>query len=198
MKQYEIKRPQWYAQSRFIRKRRNHLWTSQELKKIFDLRIQRVPIDLIISKLHLDVKRTQVYNVLRMMKKNRQGNCFQCGEGLTREELIAQDGHNFKTCTKCQSKNLNYKQSIRKAHRQKGLCTCCGKNPPLRGRKTCMHCLSYTHRSRIAKGLCGSCGKHPLSGSSSALCDNCLEVNRLNTASYRKSQKTEGLSHAES
>jgi hypothetical protein len=183
---YNINRPQWYAKAKFIRQRKNHSWTSHELKRVRNLRIQRVPIDLIIEKLHLDVKRTQIYNVIRMMKKNYNGLCFQCGAALTRKELIAQDGKSFKACTECQEKNLHYKKKIRKSLSRKGLCTCCGNHPPLKGRKTCMHCLSYTHRSRIAKGLCGACGLEPLSPRSRALGKKCLRANRLNTRAYRK------------
>jgi formylmethanofuran dehydrogenase subunit E len=183
------RRPQWYAQAQFIRKRRNHLWTGQEFKKVYDLRIQKVPVDIIIDKLHLEVKRTQVYNILRMMKKNRKRKCSQCGEDLTKKELRSQRGNNFKICTKCQEKNTAYKQASRIANYGKGLCTCCGKTPPLKDRKTCMHCLSYTHRNRIVHGLCGSCGKNPLSRFSTALCDGCLKVNRINARRKRLTQR---------
>ena len=174
MKLYNINRPQWYAKPQFIRKKRNHSWTGRELRKVYNMRVQRISVDLIIEKLHLEVKRTQVYNVVRMMKKNFQGRCFQCGADLTEKELKASKSKTFKTCSECKKKNLNYKKKIRNMFSRRGLCTCCGKYPSLKGRKTCMHCLSYTHRNRIAIGLCGACGREPLSRRSNALGENCL------------------------
>jgi hypothetical protein len=188
MKVYSINRPQWYAKAQFIRKRRNHAWTSQEIKNILSLRIQQIPVDEIIHKLRLkDVKRTQVYNILRMKKKNRNGKCFQCGEDLTKKEIMFQGNKTFKICDSCQEKNLKYKQKIRKSNQRKGFCTYCGTNPPLKDKKTCIHCLSYTHRRRIAEGMCGVCGKRPINTKrSTALCDICLELNRTHTSIHRK------------
>ena len=184
-------RPIWYAKSQFIRKKRNHSWSEDELKKIFSLRVQRVPVDLIIQKLRLDVKRTQIYNVLRMMKKSRKGRCIQCNQLLTVAELAEQEKNKFKVCAKCREENHGYKKRKRDENSEKGLCACCGTRPPLKGKKTCLLCLSYTHRRRIANGLCGACGKRPLSKNSIALCNVCLGVNNINTSIHRKE-----LSHA--
>jgi hypothetical protein len=73
---------------------------------------------------------------------------------------------------------LQYKQKIRKENYKKGLCTCCGKKQHLKGKKTCIYCLSYTLRNRIAKGLCGTCGEKPLSPHSLVSCKDCLKGHR--------------------
>lgn len=186
MSTYRINRPQWYAKSQFIRRKRNHAWTGLEIKKVLDLRIKRVPVDEIIHQLGVrGLRKTQVYNIIRMKKKNRNGECFQCGEALTPEEIVNQAHKTFKCCTSCQEKNLKYKRKIRRENLKNGLCTCCGRNPHLVGRKTCIYCLSYTHRGRIAEGLCGCCGEKPISPYSTALCKDCLRQNRK-AHTYRK------------
>ena len=187
MKTYHVSRPQWYAKAQFIRKKRNHSWTRQEIKNVLNLRAQQIPVDLIIAKLRLkDVKRSQVYNILRISKKNNSGKCFQCGHDMTRTEIMAQEKNAFKICLSCQEKNLQYKQKIRKNNQKKGMCIYCGTKPPLKDRKTCKHCLSSTHRRRIAEGLCGTCGKRPISSRSTAKCDICLEINKTSSHTHRK------------
>lgn len=177
-------RPQWYLQPGFIRKKRNHSWTKSELKRVYTLRLQKVPVPRIINEMHLkDIKKTQIYNVLRMMKKNFHHKCFQCGGEMSPAEMEEQKNRNFKICAQCQSKNTNYKQKLRKKLHKQGLCTCCGKNPSMKNKKTCPLCLSYTHRNRISMGICGSCGKHPLSKHSEVFCDKCLSRNRMSQRS---------------
>jgi hypothetical protein len=175
---YRINRP-WYAKSKFIRRKQNHAWTGLEIKKVLDLRIKRVPVDEIIHQLGVkDIKKTQVYNIIRMKKKNRNGKCFQCGNDLTPNEIKNQANKTYKCCALCQEKSLQYKQKIRKENYKKGLCTCCGKKQHLKGKKTCIYCLSYTLRNRIAKGLCGTCGEKPLSPHSLVSCKDCLKGHR--------------------
>jgi hypothetical protein len=180
-----VKRPSWYANSKFIRKRRFHNWSQQEIKDIFLLRSKKTPIDEIINRLGLNVSRIQVYNMIRITRKNRKNLCFKCGNLLTKKERIRQLRHKHKKCTSCNNQDTIYKRKRRIRFVKAGLCTCCGKLPPVKGKKTCKICLSYTHRERIAKGLCGICGKHPISHKSITLCDNCLKHNRENIRRYR-------------
>ena len=175
----ERTRPVWYDQTKFIRSKKNHPWTEDEVKQVYTLRIQRVPVDKIIRKLNLKVNRVQVYNVLRMLRKNRKGKCFQCGTSLTEEEWVLQQDRTFKKCDKCQRKLSRWKKEKRLENLEKGKCSCCGHSLAMTGKTTCIYCLSYTHRHRIAEGFCGSCGKNPISKKSTALCDTCLEINRI-------------------
>jgi len=171
-------RPSWYTKSKFIRTRKNHQWTEQEMKQVYSLRIQRVPIDLIIEKLHLNVRRVQVYNILRMLKKNQDNKCFQCGEDLNKEEQSNQNNKFFKKCDSCKKKNHVYKKRKRRNNIKEGICGYCGRNRILEGKKACIYCLSYSHRQHISKGLCGNCGKSPISPRSISSCDYCMVLNR--------------------
>jgi len=189
----EHNRPSWYTKPRFIRTRKNHVWTEQEMKQVYTLRLRKVPIDLIISELHLDVKRVQVYNILRMLKKNRQNKCFQCGQPLTEEEISLQHKKYFKRCNSCNQKNLLYKKTKRLNNINKGVCGYCGRHRILKGKKACIYCLSYSHRQHISKGLCGACGEFTISSKSISLCDLCLEKNRINVELRRRE-----LEHANS
>jgi hypothetical protein len=181
-----VDRNPWYAKKQFIRKKKNHSWTDQEIKQVYTMRLQKVSIDDIIEKLNLDVNRTQVYNILRMIKKSRKNKCFQCGHDLTDDDKIHQKDKIFKKCTTCRDKNLKYKQTKRQENLKQGKCGCCGRSRHLANKTTCIYCLSYTHRNRIAEGLCGACGQNPISPKSVALCEVCLEKNRINTNLHRR------------
>jgi hypothetical protein len=184
-------RPVWYSQTRFIRAKKNHSWTEHEINQVYTLRIQKVPIDKIIKILGLKVKRVQVYNILRMLRKNKKSKCFQCGSDLTNKECTLQENRIFKKCSHCQEKNSLYKRSKRNENLKQDKCGCCGNHPVLIGKKTCVYCLSYTHRHRIAEGFCGFCGKNPISLKSTALCDSCLETNRNNIKKHRDKHSIE-------
>jgi hypothetical protein len=186
---YNMDRPSWYKQTKFIRSKKNHSWTETEVKQVYTLRVQRLPVDKIIRKLNLKVNRVQVYNVLRMLRKSRKGKCFQCGTGLTEGEWVVQQNSLFKKCHKCQEKSSVYKKEKRQENLKEGKCSCCGNAPALKGKTTCIYCLSSTHRRRLADGLCGTCGNNPISKNSITLCEPCLELNRTRIQTRRNNQR---------
>lgn len=174
--------PNWYSKPNCIRKTVNHIWTNKEVQKINKLRNQKVSVSEIIAKLHLTVNTTQVYNVIRKFQSTQLNKCYQCGRELSEQDLAHEEGKLFKKCHTCYDKNAKLKAYIRDKNIRNNLCACCGKVPPMPGKKTCKLCLSYTHRSRIAQGLCGRCGKHPIDKKNSVvLCKFCLILNRENT-----------------
>ena len=183
------RRPNWYINPEKIRDRHNHFWTKDQLRQIFSMRVLRKEkTSNIIKNLHLKVNKVQIYNVVRVMKKNRLDKCFQCGRVMTTEELAKERGKNFKRCFECIQKNEEYKAKLRKKLLSKNLCGCCGKVPPVSGKTSCKLCLSYTNRHRIAKGFCGNCGDRRINRKRSiALCDVCLDKNLEHSNNYRKS-----------
>ena len=182
----KIKRPVWYTQNQFIRRKKNHSWTEKEIKQVFTLRSKKVPVEKIILDLKLDVRKVQVYNILRMLKKSLRNKCFQCGTDLTMEVILNQHSKLFKKCPECQNKDFLSKNFKRQENLKQGKCVCCGINPPLENKKSCVYCLSQTHRHRIVEGFCGACGKFKIDPSSKALCTHCLEANRIKVKNYRK------------
>lgn len=184
-----MNRPIWYTSPKFIRKKSSHSWTDYEIRKVFDMRSEGVSVSKIIETLKLHVNNTQVYNVIRVWKKNIKGLCFQCGEELTQKDYLNQKNKKLKLCIKCQEKISSYKKNKRKTNIKEGKCGCCGHTRPLKNKATCMRCLSYTHRRRLAEGFCGKCGDKPISKNSTALCKDCLEITRKSTALSRWKKK---------
>lgn len=179
-------RPTWYLKPKLIRKRQNHSWKKNEILKVYKLRNQNLPVKEIIEKLRLNVNKIQVYNVVRMYRKNVNNKCPQCNKEL---EPNYQHKKIFRKCPECIEKNNDLKKRIRRNRIKINICACCGKEKPVIGNTTCVKCLSYIHRGRLLQDLCGNCGKHPISKKSTALCDNCLELNRINSNIYRKREK---------
>ena len=174
----EKNRPKWYINPSKIRSKKNHSWTRLELNKAYTLRVQGESVPDIIRKLKISVKKTQVYNVIRLLRKNHKNKCFQCGHSLTQEELKSQQGRHFKRCIICKKDNEQKKLKFRKKSLRKKLCGSCGRRRLMPGRKTCIRCVSYVHRHRIFKGLCGSCGRYSINRKRSiALCNACLDHN---------------------
>jgi hypothetical protein len=182
-------RPRWYTNLKQIRQKQNHAWTRAELRRVYYLRIQGKGVDDIIKKMNLDVKRTQVYNMVRILRKNHLNRCFQCGDALTGKELESQRTRHFKRCDGCRASNEAQKKSVRNRYLTKHLCGCCGERKVIPGKTYCIHCLSYTNRQRIATGMCGSCGRNPINKKRSiALCNVCLDRNVKVSRKYRKEQ----------
>ena len=64
--------------------------------------------------------------------------------------------------------NREYARRIRKKRSESGLCVCCGKNPPEKGKHICAACSEYRrqhnrlrYRRLKEAGLCIRCGKAP-------------------------------------
>ena len=62
--------------------------------------------------------------------------------------------------------NREYARRIRKKRSESGLCVCCGKNPPEKGKHICAACNEYRrqhnrlrYRRLKEAGLCIRCGK---------------------------------------
>ena len=171
-----------------IRETRNHNWTRPELNKVYTMRVVRnKPVSAIIEKLKIDVRKTQVYNMIRLLRNNRKNKCFQCSSLLTKQELELQKSWHFKRCGNCKKANEKRKQRIKKKNLERKLCVICGKNP-IRRRNTgvrsvdhsdiCTHCLSYTYRRHVLNGVCGVCGRNPIDRKRSiGLCGSCLDRN---------------------
>lgn len=181
-------RPVWYVDSKKIKPKEYHSWTKQEISSVYTMRLGGESVDGIIAKLHLQVNRTRVYNVLRLAKKKLQQRCHQCGHKLKKSEIFEQLNVTYPRCKTCCEENSQYKQKKWRSNIKKHLCGYCGKNHVIPGHKSCKMCLSATHRRRYVMGLCGKCGKSPISKRSKALCDLCLEGNRVSSAAYRTQQ----------
>lgn len=165
-----VGRPEWYTN---ITMKKNRSWTASEKKKVYHMRVMKNKgVDDIVVAFNGTVTKTQVYNVIRMMKKAAKNRCFKCGD-------LLKNGYQTnkpQLCHKCSSKTQEYKNQLRQNAIKEGLCAVCHKKKAIPGYKTCKYCLSATYRRRIANGICGSCGKRPISGKSISQCATCLKA----------------------
>jgi len=163
-------RPKWYTTSPT---RKNRSWTEREKKKIYTMRVlKNSGISDIIISFNGTVSKTQVYNIVRMMKKAAKNRCFKCGGILPSNSY----SNVPKLCSVCSSKTKEYKEKLRNDALKKGLCAVCHKKKVIPGYKTCKSCLSATYRRRIANGVCGTCGKRPIARKSISQCSYCLKA----------------------
>ena len=186
-------RPKWYVNPKRIRLTTYHSWTKPEMNRVYFLRMQGYSVKKIIKVMKLNVRKTQIYNIVRILKKNHQNKCFQCGHVLSSQELFEQKMKHFKKCFECKEKSNNYKKEMREGRLEGSLCGSCGKRPVAvkngKAKTFCVFCLSYIHRQRILKGLCGTCGKNRINKMRSiALCNVCLDRN-VRYARQRRKQK---------
>jgi len=175
----------WYLGE--VNAKKNFVWTQKKRKDVVVLR-QHFPAREVANILDLTV--IQVYNATRMYKKGLKGECFCCGEKLTKEEKLASK-KKIKTCFSCKEKAKIYKEGLRKKAKKQGLCVYCMKRKARKDYNACTKCISATHRRRYAQGLCGQCGKNPIDYPKESVCSTCGEVNRQRSADLRAARKKE-------
>ena len=125
---------------------------------------------------YCDVHREKMreFSKRHRLKKTRgdgqYANCEVCGC------LIRKNG-NIKYCRPC-SAGVRYDRIYTERKREKGLCTHCGKVPPVKDRVFCKECsamksavLRRIYNERKREGLCTECGKVP--EGKTLRCDKC-------------------------
>lgn len=175
-------RQAWYLEE--VSKKKNREWTTSEKMSIFTMRLNNHSASEIASKYRASI--SQVYNVVRLVRKGLKNECYMCGEPLTKKELLANKKSFIKACTKCKRKASDYKKDIRKKAEDAHLCIYCTERPAIPGHKSCPNCISLTHRRRYAKGLCGQCGKKPIGKNKLALCEPCAKETRIKASIHRR------------
>jgi hypothetical protein len=173
----KLRLEKWYTDPKYIKKRRNYSWTTKQKEKIYSLRLSGMSIPNIIKRLNINVKPTQVYNILRIMKKWKLKVCWQCGSKLSYKE---KKNRHSALCFNCQKKNTLLNKKLRDIRKRKGLCIYCTdpKAVSVKGKMSCKSCLSITARRRNLLGLCARCNR-PISKKSLTLCYTHLKKNRL-------------------
>ena len=97
-------------------------------------------------------------------------------------------------CTNCTARRRAQRRRVRERRIESGLCTECGKRPPLPGRKYCAPCQQRTRRARKRlycrrkrSGRCTNCGRaaecHPLT--TCKLCRKLSSDRRLHNSNGR-------------
>jgi transposase len=175
-------RQAWYLGK--VSEKKNREWTTSEKMAVFTLRIRNYSATEIASRYRASI--SQIYNVVRLVRKGLKNECYMCGNPLTEKELLTNKKHFIKACEKCKSKALKYKKEIRKEAEKAHLCVYCRIKPAIIGHKSCPDCISLTHRRRYVKGLCGQCGKKPIGKNKLALCEPCAKEIRIKASIYRK------------
>jgi transposase-like protein len=210
-------RKSWYLGD--VKEKENRSWTTSEKIRVYALR-QYNPVEDIAKM--FDTNTNQVYNIARMVKKGLEGRCYRCGRpnepklverssiekrayeifltgsqdaktnwDQAEKELQLEAGYSL--CSQCKETLVKYKRKLRRHALKKGLCGYCHKRKVVEGRKACIRCLSATHRRREKIGLCGACGKNPIANKGGALCEGCLEQDRIRTTNYRKGKKVSSV-----
>jgi len=181
----KLGKTKWYLND--VKPKRNIVWTQKLRKEIYTLR-KELPAREVAKKLNLTV--IQIYNATRMYKRGLKSECFCCGNPLTKKEKAA-SRKRIKACFKCKKKAKEYKDSLRKKAKQKGICVYCLDRPARKGHNSCRRCVSATHRRRYLQGLCGQCGKKPINYPDESVCPSCAKKNRERAAEIRKRKKNE-------
>jgi hypothetical protein len=186
-----MKRPRYYSYR--APRKRNIDWTRGERLLAYALRKDGKNTDSIREYFRLlkgkSIKRTMVYNLVRIGKAETSDLCFACCQPLVPEDKVTKKKHRHGPvlCNACKLKLSAYKKKMRKIFMKMGLCSVCGNKPPVPGHKSCVTCISATHRRRYEAGLCGACGKRPIAiNRSKVLCISCLKNNIKRTALYRQ------------
>jgi predicted RNA-binding Zn-ribbon protein involved in translation (DUF1610 family) len=182
-------RPIWYLDPAKLRRKQHYSWAHKDIKSVYALRNSGSSVKEIVDRIDPNLRKVQIYNILRITKKNLFNRCFQCGHELTDTEK-AIDKSKWKRCPKCRKKHSDYKKHYRLKMLKRGLCgTGCGR-PVIPGKTYCVTCNAWTQRQRYIKGLCGTCGKNPIDFQRSiALCTKCLDQNRHYSLKYRRARK---------
>lgn len=183
-------RPDWYLDPTQIKAKQNRDWTVLERRALYTMVvIDKKDITTVMSQLDIsDLKKTVIYNQLRLQRRIefgkgrfKYGACFKCGKAISKHDKESRRTKKaLYLCTKCRKTESDLKKKLRRRALKKGLCGYCHKNPVYkRGAKSCIKCLSATHRRRYMENLCGQCGNNPISKNSNSLCEVCLDMNRV-------------------
>lgn len=174
-------REAWYLGK--VPQKKNRSWTEDEKIKVYTMASHNYPAIEIARTFKASI--TQIHNVVRLVKKGLRGQCYICGESLTKEELIKGKGHIVIACARCKKEAAGHKKLLRKKAIRRGFCVYCLTRKARSGHKSCEHCVSATHRRRYIKGLCGLCGNRPIGKNKIALCDMCAKLSKTKVANYR-------------
>ena len=163
-------------------------WTPEMRVSVYTMRVNE---EMSISEIQNSVEESlgkrpnkiRIYNVLRMMRKSLAKCCYCCGKHLPKSKKAK--GH-LVICRSCQKKRAEYWRKIREGRIKKKVCGVCGEFKVFNGFTACKSCISGTYRRRIIQGICGYCGERPLAPNSMALCEPCMELNRLKGQLHRK------------
>ena len=183
MKKRSIGRKRDYLSQ--VRKKKNRDWSEKEKVQIFTLRKSGMPAKDVARKFKCNI--TNVYNITRLMRSGLKDKCYRCGTPLTLEEKT-QKGF-FKPCKICKKGFKEYKRALREEAIKNGLCGYCHTEPVIPGYKSCVKCISATHRRRYKKGLCGQCGERPPHRKDASLCTVCLAINEARIKDKRKGER---------
>lgn len=189
-----MKRPRYYRYR--APKKRNLDWKREERLLAYTLRHKGICTEDIQEYFKVlkgkSIKRTIVYNIVRIGKAELYDLCFRCRKPLVQDDTVTKKKHRHGPilCMACKHEIVVYKRKMRNKFMKKGLCSVCGKKPPVQGKKSCVHCISATHRRRYEVGLCGACGKRPIAvNRSKVLCISCLNINKKRTLLYAQKKR---------
>ena len=168
-----MKRKAWYLKK--APKRRNRVWTQADRAGILKQRMRNVSTAEIAAE--WKVKKTTIYNQIRLARREMENTCIDCGRPLKPgEKKIRRTGQILFRCNKCRKENAAYKKMLRDTRIALGMCSTCGKRKALDHSVNCVKCISRTARMRLAQGLCAICGVNPVDPQKESLCAGCKAI----------------------
>jgi len=153
-------RPTWYVNS--VKPKVNRSWTIPEKIRIYTM---RTAADMAPQEIddEMHATRTQIHNIVRMMRGAVDDKCFHCRTPLTDAEKAVKRATKrprlMHLCFNCRNLTRDYKHELREKRIARGECGYCGKKPIVPGTKACAGCLSATHRRKQKSLFCGKCLK---------------------------------------
>lgn len=124
-----------------------------------------------------------------LQRRRENGQCLWCG--------VKTSPHKY--CPVCRQRIKENSRARRAKLLREGICTCCGKTPPVPGKVRCSACVAWgvikqreAYRRRAKTGRCTRCSQ-PIWRADSRHCAKHREVNRARSKARRDGKRRDGL-----